>query len=510
MGVRDCEAEAAGSGGVVRVTVYALPTPVEQDLTGRSPLDWLLKLSTDLANRRPAMEQMERYYSGAHPLPFLTKAHESKVRDQFRQLLEDSRSNFCRLVVDVVDERLRVDGFRLSARSDQGDDERSWEIWQANQMDALSQLCFTEALVKGLSYVSVWFDYDMDGFPDVAVEDPLQTIVDYVPGSNYRQRAAALKVWRDPWTGMERANVYLPGGIHKFEREETRPGGVSVGTAASLANETRDPRGGWQELQDEFVPNPLGVVPVVPIRNRPRLLLEGESELCDVYRIQNQINGLNFLLALAGYFGAHRQKWVTGLELLQDERGNPILPFDVGVDRLFVAEDANARFGDFSETDLTGYLKAADQKVQHIAITTRTPKHYLLPEGQEPSGDAIRSAEAGLVHKVEARQRTFGEGLEEVMRLARRFGGESDAPVDSEIVWADPRVVSPAEVTDAAIKKLQSGLIDRHQALEDCGYSAVQIARILEAEPVAAPVPITRETISVPAETIKGQPGGTE
>jgi hypothetical protein len=47
------------------------------------------------------MALMDAYYRGDHPLPFLTKAHDSKMRDEFRQLLEDSRTNFMRLVVDA-------------------------------------------------------------------------------------------------------------------------------------------------------------------------------------------------------------------------------------------------------------------------------------------------------------------------------------------------------------------------------------------------------------------------
>jgi SPP1 Gp6-like portal protein len=470
------------------VSVVALPTAGAVPITQpNDPVQWLTKLSSELAARRTTMELMDRYYRGDHPLPFLTKAHKAKIRDQFSELLSDSRSNFMRLVVDVVEERLRVTGFRLSASADQAADANSWDIWQANQMDALSQMAFVEALVKGLSYASVWFDTDGDNFPDIAIEDPLQTIVGYEPGSNFRRRAAALKIWHDDWTGKERANVYLPNGIYKFERADPDAGSKRF---LSGVLPGRDPRGGWKELEDEFVANPLGVIPIVPLRNRPRPLCEGESELCDVYRIQNQINGFNFLLALAGYFGAHRQRWVTGMAAVLDANGKPVEPFKVAVDRMFHAEDKDVKFGDFEQTDLTGYLKSTDQKVQHIAVTTRTPKHYLLPEGQEPSGDAIKSAEAGLVHKVQRKQRTFGEGLEEVLRLARQFAGEEDTPVDSEIIWADPAIRTEAEMTDAAVKKVQIGLISHAQALEDLGYSPQQIERMgASREAVMQPLP---------------------
>ena len=446
---------------------------------------WLKRLSGKLADRQTKMSMFDDYYTGDHPLPFLTRAHDSKMRNEFRKMLEDSRSNFMRLVVDVTEERLKVEGFRLSASSDQATDKATWDIWQANQLDSESQVAFVESLVKGVSYMSVWTAEEEGEHPTICVEDPMQTIVAYVPGTGYRQRAAALKVWRDEDMGVRRANVYLPEGIYKYEAKIGKES--SVGDPRNLeAPGDQDP---WSEIPGSFVPNLVGVVPIVPIRNRPRLLVEGESELADVFRIQNQINGFLFLLALAGYMGAHRQRWATGLKIMEDTAGNPVEPFNAAVDKIWQAENPEVKFGDFEQTQLSGYLESIEQKVQHVAVTTRTPKHYLLPAGQEPSGDAIKSAESGLVKKILRKQTVFGEGLEETMRLARRFAGEGDSPVDSEIVWADPEIRTEAEQTDAAAKKLQLGLIDRAQALEDLGYSQTQIARMMANPPEPPPSP---------------------
>jgi hypothetical protein len=434
----------------------------------QSPEWWLAKLYDELADRQPEMKKLDNYYCGDHPLPFLTKAHNSKMRDEFRQLLEDSRSNFMRLVIDAVEERLQVEGFRLSAETDETAEQESWKIWQANQMDAEASSAFIEALVKGVAYLSVW---EGDEFPTIAVEDPFQTIVSYAPGSNFRQRAAALKVWTDDISGMKRANVYLPDAIHKFQASTD----INFG-----GKET--PR--WMPLAsgDAVVKNPLNIVPIIPIRNRPRVLCEGESEIADLYRIQNQINGFLFLLALGGYFGAHKQRWAVGLTIMEDETtGQPREPFDVDIGKLWVAsageDGGTVQFGEFSQTDLTGYLKAIEQKVLHIAVISRTPRHYLFQEGQSPSGDAIKSAESGLVKKVEKKQRPFGEGLEEVMRLARRFAGAQDTPVDSEIVWADAQTESESAITDAVIKQYEAELIPWAAALEKLGYTQTQIAR---------------------------------
>lgn len=444
-----------------------------------SPAWWLTTLFNELANRQSEMDLMDRYYTGDHPLPFLTSAHEAKMRSQFRLLLEASRTNFMALVVDTVEERLRVDGFRLSASSDPLSDKASWEIWQGNGLDAGSQTAFVEALIKGVSYLSVWMPDPAVGgkksYPKICVEDASQTIVGYVPGSNYTQRAAALKVWTDDWTGDRRANVYMPDGIYKF---------LSRGDQTNSSSNIVGERPLWVALADTSqapnpVKNPLNVVPIIPLRNRPRLLWEGESELAGVYRVQEQINALIFLQQLAAYFGGHRQRYVTGMKMMIDENtGREIEPFDVAIDKLWHSESEDAKFGEFDQTDLTQFIKSIDQKVQHIAITTRTPKHYLLPEGQEPSGDAISSAESGLIKKVERKQRTFGEGLEEAIRLARQFGGQDDSPVDSEIVWHDPQTESVATITDAVIKQFAAGLIPWEMANEKLGYSQTEIERM--------------------------------
>jgi len=435
---------------------------------------WLAKLYPQLTARQQRMQLMNAYYTGDHPLPFVTKAHQPKMRDEFRTLLEDSRSNFMRLVVDAVEERLRVDGFRLSATSSDVGDAETWRIWQANQMDSESQTAFVEALIKGVSYLSVWAG---DEYPTIAVEDPLETIVGYVPGSNFKRRAAALKTWLDDWTGLRRADVYLADGIYRYQAKPTQSDPATPFALAVAGEEA--PR--WVNVEDgaAFERNPTGVVPIIPLRNRPRLLCEGESELADVYRIQNSINGMLFLLALAGYFGAHRQRFVSGIKLMEDDNGKPMEPFDAAIDKLWVSENPDAKFGEFEQTDLGSYINAVEQKVLHIAVTTRTPRHYLIQEGQSPSGDAIKSAESGLIKKVERKQRPFGEGLEEAMRVARKFAGETDAPVDSEVVWADPATESEAVLTDAVLKQYQAGLIPAATALERLGYSQAQISKIL-------------------------------
>jgi len=447
----------------------------------RSPLWWVQKLEAQLDARRKRLELFNAYYEGNHPFPFVTKAHQGKMHDEFARMLKESRSNFCRLVVDAVEERLSVEGFRLSAKNDPQADEASWDIWQANNMDQESATAILDSLVKGVSYLSVWPGAREDDYPIIAVEDASETIVCYTPGSGMRRRDAALKVWEDDYNGVLRANLYLPEGIHKFYTPADPAKDVGTAQAQQLDGKTDT---SWRPLPSEderFVPSPFGimVVPIIPLRNRPRTRVEGESELADVTFPQNQINGFTFLLALAGYFGAHRQRWATGVPLMQDDSGNYIEPWDSATDKLWTAEHPDVKFGEFGQTELQPYISAIEQKVLHIAVTTRTPRHYLIQEGQSPSGDAIRSAESGLVKKAERKMRPLGEGFEEAVRLARMYQGQEDAPVDSEIVWGDADTPTEAETTDATIKKYQANLISKEQALEDLGYTQTQIARMM-------------------------------
>lgn len=468
-----------------------------------TPEEWRDTLYPRITNRAPKLQEYDNYYDGKHPLPFLNAAHAENMKTNFRQMLQESQTNFMKILIDTVHERLRIEGIRLSATSDPTSDKDSWDIWQANQMDSLHADAIMDALIKGVSYISVWEDTNDDGYPDISVEDPKECIVVYTPGTNFRKRDAALKIWRDDIEKRERATLYLPDTVYRWWRNIGTPDSPldsqyqrkifdpdvpfkverddvdSLGT--SYISGTSTGQGGWEELEtDHQIPNPMGVVPIIPIRNRGRLLVEGESEMGDSTNIQRQINSFLFLLALAGYFGAHKQRWAVGLELMEDEDGVVEQPFDIAVDKMLVAEDENVKFGEFAETSLDGYIKAIDQKAGHIAIKHKLPKHYFLPEGQSPSGDALVAAESGLVRLAKGKSTKFDDGFEEAMRLARKLQTGEDTPIDSEMVWSDPATTSQAAVSDSVLKKFEAGLIGHEQALEDLGYTQTQITRIMK------------------------------
>src|SRR5690606_28677703 len=198
---------------------------------------------------------MRQYYSGDHPLPMI----QEKARPGFQRLLKQSRSNYTGLVVDATAERVQVDGFRF------GDmdvaDEEAWRIWQASAMDADSDLLITEAVKVGRSFALVAPNPDDPSTPIITAEDATQAIGAYEAGSR-RKRRAGLKTFVDERTGGLWCTLLGTGLLFKW-----RAG------SPQLVN-GRDPRSETREVARERWParQPLDVVPLVEVVNRPDLL----------------------------------------------------------------------------------------------------------------------------------------------------------------------------------------------------------------------------------------------
>jgi hypothetical protein len=435
----------------------------EEHPTG-SPLWHLERLDRERRRRLRTIQRWAAYYDGTPTLAFAT----SKFREAFGGLLRALSDNWMSLVVSAVEERLNVSGFRFPNELEDGlpadvetlqGDRDAWYVWQANNLDGESPLAHTEVLVSSVAYALVDPTVTVGGreVPQVTIEHPEQMIVASSP-ANRRVREAAAKVWRDD-DGRELATVYLPAGVHKYQRGRSR---------------RWEPRQG----EDAQVDNPLGVVPVVPLENRQRLLADPKAEFDSVIPLQDMCNKLMCDLIVASEFAAFMQRWVTGIELDEDEQGNVAEPFKIAIDRLLVAEDPDARFGNFAATDLGNYVKALEMVVQHIASQSSTPPHYLLGQaGSFPSGESLKSTETGLVAKVRRRQLALEPAWEEVIRLCFAAQGDARAEVlDAETIWRDPESRTEAEHTDATLKKMALG-VPLPQLWEDLGYSPTQIRR---------------------------------
>jgi len=458
---------------------------VPEALVPLSPDWWVKRLYTRLVDRRGEVDFFNDYYIGNHPLPWLAP----QAREEFRRVLNMTRSNYMGLVCDATAERLSVEGFRFG--TDGSADKDTWRIWQANNLDSDSDMAWLEALICGVSYFHVSPNPKDASTPSVWVEHASQAIVEHEPGTNRRVAAASLKVWDDDWTGEIHATMQLAADNLLYKFKARRP----TGGATSAKNLHWDEREVSGEQPNGLRKNPLGEVSMVEVPNNPRLLTGGVSELFDLTDIQDRINKTMADRLITQDYGAFPQKWAVAWPN-EDDDGNPN-QIDVGRNRMVTTEVKETKFGQWDAADLDPYSSAKREDVKDIASRSRTPAQYLLGEMSNVNGETLKASESGLVSKIKQRHRPFGEAAEKAMRITRRAAGLS-TPEDArmETIWTNPQYRTEGELTDAVIKRVSAGLSSLRQGREDIGYTATQIAQ-LEADDDAA---ATREsTVGVKA-----------
>lgn len=432
-----------------------------------SPRWWLETLYARLLQRRQELEKFESYYAGNHRLAFAT----DKFRATFGYLFNAFADNWCDLVVDASAERLAVQGFRFGD-SEEADD-AAWDLWQHNFLDADANMAMLEAVKLGEAAAIVAPPGPGETMARITVEHPSQVVIAHEPG-NRRKRAAALKCWQDD-TGRILATVYLPDAVYKFEAKSTdTSSGPVIGS----------PWTDWvaREGSPYRTPNPLGIVPVIPLQNNPSMLTGGKSDLEKVIPLQDAVNKLVTDMLVASEFVAMPQRYATGIEIPTNpatgEPDDSVKPFQTGAGIVWAVEDPEAKFGEFQAGDLGNYVGAIGMLIQHLSAQTRTPPHYLIGQIVNASGDALKAAETGLVAKVKRKQVDFGQGWEEVIRLAFAAQGDDSRGQETKIetLWKDPESRSVAEIVDAATKMQTIGV--PHEALwEFIGASPQQIER---------------------------------
>jgi hypothetical protein len=236
------------------------------------------------------------------------------------------------------------------------------------------------------------------------------------------------------------------------------------------------------------VTNPLGVVPVIPLENKPGLGGKAHSDLDPAIPLQNAVNKLCSDMIVASEYGAFPQRVVTGVEVPKDpETGQPLAATELksAMSRLWTFKPADAAVSSLPATDLSNFVTAIEMLIQHLAAQTRTPPHYLLAKMVNTSGDALAVAEAGLVAKCRTKALFFSDSWEEAIALALTATGKPTEQSTTEAIWSNPERVSQAVAVDAATKKKTLGIPLPVIWLE-LGYTPDQIAEMTALEESAS------------------------
>ena len=475
-------------------TDLTVPVPATLPLEPDNDAEWALRKYTE-GGRINAYAESRAYYDGKHRLAFATES----FREAFGGLFSAFAENMCPAVVDAVSDRLELTGFESTAKTTSTvsvaspiegvpdrkrveieDDlgQRAWDLWEDLDMDVKSKEIHREALTMGDGYVIVWPDDNMN--VQIWPQDAEQIVVEYDPDNEGRIRRAA-KLWQID-DGRYRLNLYYDDHIRKLVTRTKKLVRPNVGDAKNFVPFEDDP----------VVDNPYGVVPVFHFPNR-RTARPGVSELRDVVPLQDGLNKAVADMLVTMEYAAFKQRYIIGLELeLDPATGQPIDSSlsSAGVDRVVAIADTDAKVGQFDATDLTQFLKVQEKFWASAARVSGTPLHYFyIVEGDFPSGEAMKSAEARFVKKITDRQKDFGKVWREIMRFAMFIEGDlsdtqfkepvEDGGVKLSVLWAPAEPRSQTEIADTAVKKKAVG-VSPSQILKELGYDDETIDRMLE------------------------------
>lgn len=430
-----------------------------------SPDWWLMRLGRALRERQPQLAEWGDYYRGDPPLPTGPEGAVQAYKDFQRK----SKTNFLAFVVGSSVHRLAAVGITDGAGRPLPE---AWSWWQRNRLDPKQKQIYRTALSLSEAYAIVGPHPRDPRRPLITPEHPREVIVAHDAATG--ERTAALKSWFDDITGTAKATVYLPDVITRYEA--SRRGAPAWGTRS------------WAQTAQED--NPLGVVPVVPFQCRRDLGEAPEPDFVHGMDIQERINLGVLNRMTAERYSAFRQKYVTGHKFqpitdpetglpMLDQNGQPKVhqPFKPHPGSLWASTGENVRFGEFSQTDLLGYLKTHQADVLDLLTVTHTPAYYYAGDLINVSSDAVVALDTNHVSKVREYQAGLGEAWEDVLSVAALVAGSDTDYSEAEIRWTDPRHLNPAVIADMGAKKTAMGY-PLGVVAEDMGESPQRIKRI--------------------------------
>lgn len=436
----------------------------------RSELQWLKHLIACHDKELPELRRLNSYYEGKQPLSYMAPELQAELQETVRQVV----INWPRLVVDSVEERLDVEGFRFPGEP--AADEELWRIWQANDMDEQSQQGHLDALIMGRAYVVIGTREDDAGTPLITVESPLDMFAEFDPQT--REVRAAVKRWcedGDDGQKVDHATLLLPDATSWWVKE----------------------KGEWVEDPDlERDDHEMGEVMVEVLANRPRLKSpNGVSELLDVIPLSDAACKIATDMMVSAEYHAtpRRVAFGFGEEDFVDANGRRVSAFSRIIGRMWATEKNRKEDGadviQFSEASLSNFHETIKQLATLVASLSGMPPHFMGHATDNPaSADGIRSAETRLVKRSERKQRGNGGTWERVQRKVIRIksGLWDPAARSLETIWRDASTPTVAQKADAAVKLHQAGIVPLRQTREDLGYTQAQIDRMEEQDEQAA------------------------
>jgi hypothetical protein len=414
------------------------------------------------------LDRISRYMRGKHDPPYAPRG----VNAEYRWIMRKSRRNFLPLIVSVISENLHVDGYKSSGTTtvetaSSQDTEPSWSAFRANRMISRQHGVHRAVTKYGTSYVVV-----LPGSMASDDEDGLDANTPVIrPVSPRRMTAMYADEVDDEWPQVA---IEVRGVINPINLQDQRvivtlydesARYIMIGNVGSSTSGVQTPSLTLADPGDPFLNGQspismhgLGICPVVRFLYESDL--DGETdcsgEVEPIMAIQDQINFTTFNEMMSEQYQAFRQRWVTGMSPA-DEEGREATPFRPGVDRVWAAEDAATKFGEFSETQLTPYLDSREAGIRHMATITQVPPYHLLGQIANLSAEALAAARDGLDRKVEELQAILTDPWRNVRRLSGLAAGDKTIwnDINAQVMWRDTSAKAFSATIDGLGKAAQ-------------------------------------------------------
>lgn len=375
-------------------------------------------------SERSKLDKVRRYWKARQKLPAVIPA---SAPSEVRTMARIARVNVCDIVVNSLAQSLFVDGFRVGNNAE---NVPTWAAWQANRMDKHQSGVHRAATAYGTSYTVVM---PGDSFPVIRGVSPRAMTTLYGEDPDW-------PIWAFERTGAKTFRLYDDEAVY------------------FLSLDRRDFSDRLEFI--EARPHSLGVCPVVRFSDEVDLDTDDEvdgiddvllGQVAPLMNLQDQIDMTTFGLLVAQHYSAFRQRWAIGWVAESEAQQMKAAASQFWT---FDEHPTEMELGEFSETNLKGYIDSREASLKYAATLSQTPVHELIGDLVNLSAEALAAAEAGKDRKVDERKTSFGESWEQTHQLVGILMGEPVAD-DAQAVWRDTSARSFAAVVDGLGKLVQ-------------------------------------------------------
>lgn len=413
----------------------------DKPLTNQAAAEQVKELHGYHLGERGELDVIRRYWKGRQKLPAVIPAG---TPGEVRVMARSSRVNIMPIVINSLVQSTFVEGFRAR---DEAEDSEVWSAWQANRMDARQSAIHRATYAYGAAYAVV-----LPGAPEPVIRGVSPRAMTTIYGEDrdwpmWALEAAGKGLWKlydDKAVYYVRYLPDSPSGPQFIERREHGLGVCPVVRYLDEHDLDED-----DEVESQIDGN-LSAPPT-------------HGQVAPLMPLQDQVDLTTFGLQIAQHYSGFRQRYIIGWTAESEAE-----TMKVGASRVLAIDESpegedGVKVGEFSQTDLEGFIRSREASLRHAATLSQTPVHELIGELVNMSAEALAAAEAGKDRKVDERKTGLGESHEQTFWLVGRIKGVEVAD-NAEVKWRDTSARAFAATIDG-LGKIASELQVPPQAL---------------------------------------------